>query len=111
MGQAESGELSLNSHTEIQHSNTHADRDEVFERLAHFEACDVKMSRMYEIINPLAAVVVGLLEMCQVCSDNERPLICQHPPPTVRFRYHDEGTSSPHLQSGYPCSRRGSRWP
>jgi hypothetical protein len=36
--------------------------DEVFQRLAHLEAFDMKMSDMNEVVDPLLAIVIRLLK-------------------------------------------------
>lgn len=41
-------------------SNAHLYRDEVFQRFAHFQALDVQMTGVQEVVDPLSALMVGL---------------------------------------------------
>lgn len=40
--------------------STHVNRDEIFQRFAHFEAFDVKVTGMDKVVNPCTAFVVSL---------------------------------------------------
>ena len=90
---------------------THVNRDEILERLAHFQALYVQMTSVYEIIYPCGAIMVGLDAVEPNLSTRIVSEPHLYPPLTEPFHYRGEETLNRYPQSEYPCCCRKSRRP